>query len=49
MTLSEHHVLAALEGYMKSLSMIDDNDIVTAVRRNRDNTFEIEVEHEDEV
>lgn len=46
MKLSEEHVLAALEGYMKSLSMIDDDDVVVSVKRNRDNTFEIEVEHE---
>jgi hypothetical protein len=47
MKLSEEHVLAALEGYMKSLSMIDDDAVVVSVKRNRDNTFEIEVEHED--
>lgn len=49
MKVAEHHVLQALEGYLKSMSMIDDDAIVVAVKRNRDNTFEIEVEEENEV
>jgi len=48
MKLSEDHVLSALEGYLKSMSMIDDDDVVISVKRNRDNTFEIEVEHTNE-
>jgi hypothetical protein len=46
MTVKEEHILAAIEGYLKSLSMIHDDDTVVSVKRNRDNTYEVEVEHE---
>lgn len=48
MKISEHHVLAALEGYLKSMSMIDDDAVVVSVRRNRDNSYEVEVEFDEE-
>lgn len=44
--IPEHHVLQALEGYLKSMSMIDDDAIVVSVKRNRDGSFEIEVEND---
>jgi len=44
--ISEEHVRNALDGYLKALGMIDDDEVVVAVKRTRTNEFEIEVEQE---
>lgn len=44
--ISEEHVKNALDGYLKALGMIDDDEAVVSVKRTRTNEFEIEVEPE---
>ncbi len=44
--ISEEHVKNALDGYLKALGMIDDDEVVVSVKRTRNNDFEIEVELE---
>lgn len=46
LVITEEHVKAALDGYLKAMSMINDNDIVVTVKRNRNNDYEIEIERE---
>lgn len=43
-TISEAHVIAALEGYLKMMSMIDDDAIIIDIKRNRSNDYEIEID-----
>lgn len=44
-SLSTDHVTAALEGYMRSMSMIDDNEIIVGVKKSpRSTNFEVIVE-----
>lgn len=43
--IAEDHMKSALEAYLKMMSMIDDDATIVSVKRNRDNTFEIEVEN----
>lgn len=44
MRVKEEHIIAAVESYLKSLSMIDDDAIVLDIKRNRDNTYEVAVD-----
>lgn len=45
MKIKEEHVLNALEGYLKAMSMIDDDATVISVKRNRDNSYEVELDN----
>ena len=40
--VKEDHVLNAVESYLKMMSMIDDDSTVISVKRNRDNSYEVE-------
>lgn len=44
--ISEEHVLNALEGYLKAMSILDDNDLIIDIKRTRSNDYEIHVEKE---
>jgi hypothetical protein len=44
--ISEDHVKNALDGYLKALAIIDDDEIVVAIKRTRNNDYEVEVEKE---
>jgi hypothetical protein len=49
MTVSYEHILTAVEGYLKSMSMIDDDASVTEVYSSRDpNAFVIVTDKEKE-
>lgn len=45
--VSEEHVRNALDGYLKAMSMIDDDEDVIEVKRTRSNDYEITVEEVD--
>jgi hypothetical protein len=42
--IKENHILSAVESYMKMMGMIDEDAIVTSVKRNRDNSYEVEID-----
>lgn len=45
--VSEEHLKNALEGYLKALSMIEDDDIILSVKRDRHSgDYEVEIERE---
>lgn len=44
LNIKEEHVLSAVESYLKMMSMIDDDATVISVKRNRDNSFEVETD-----
>lgn len=44
--IDAHHVISALDGYLHMMSMIEDDEIVSEVKRTRDNDYEITVEDE---
>lgn len=45
-TVSDDHVLSALDGYLHALSILEDNEYITSVKRNKNNEFEVEVERD---
>lgn len=46
--VSETHMIAALEGYLKAMAMIDDDDVILDIKRNRNNEYDIILENTNE-
>lgn len=44
LAVKEEHVVAAVESYLKMMGMIDDDALVVTMKRNRDNSYEVEIE-----
>jgi hypothetical protein len=42
--VKEDHILTAVESYLKMMGMVEDDAVVTSVKRNRDNSFEVEID-----
>lgn len=46
LTLVEGEVIVAVEDYLYRTSQIENNQTVVAIKRNRDNSFEVTIEED---